>query len=441
MNKQAEHENGFRDSAQHVETSRIFGNRWKRSVAFAHAKTQSEHYRQADFVGKPVFSRAADYLKIRVFQWAWHYLRSRFGGKWEFPDYTPFEADNGIYDLAAPPEERETAAPVRVSLVSDWGCGTKEAFDVGECIRRESPEFTIHLGDVYYVGEKTEIQKNMLGGLVQWPIGSRGSFALNANHEMYSRGKGYFKYLLPALGIYDDAGCPHEQKASFFCLRNEYWLVIGLDTGYYSVGIPILEMIMKPSAKLHPKLLDWLQSEVRLQEDKQRGVILLSHHQYYSQFESGYDRSARQLAQLLDRPVLWFWGHEHRLAIYGKHATKKAGLEAYGRCIGHGGLPIEDIGGRPKRDQKHRVGLVLYDRRERTKVGSSQVPVGYNGYANLVFEERNLTVEYKDTLQLLVKENWVVGDGGVLKGISIERLVEDNDLVLHEGASRNDAIK
>jgi hypothetical protein len=401
----------------------------------SHAGTQARLYRE-DVEEKSGFNKAIAYLKIRVVLWAWHYLRSRFGPKWPFPDYTTAGEDNGIYDLLASSENPDPAEPVSISLLGDWGSGTKEAYDAAERLKQDAPHFTIHLGDIYYVGTSAEVQENMLGGKVQWPSGRLGGFALNANHEMYAKGKGYFKYFLPELGLKDGQG----QKASFFCLKNEHWLVIGLDTGYYSVGLPILELVTRPSAKLHDKLLAWLREEVRLGEDLQRGVIFLSHHQYYSQFEAGYPRAAEQLAPLISRPVLWIWGHEHRFAIYGKHAAEQAGLQAYGRCLGHGGLPVEDIRDKPRRGEKYQVGLALYDRRERAKIGAAQTPVGYNGYANLTFAGQKLTIEYKDTEQPLVKESWEVGQGGVLKGVSIEKLIEDDDLVVVDGKSLEEAI-
>lgn len=430
MQAQVNDDTSFRDSAQYVGKER-----WKRSMLPAHAGTQARLYRE-DVKEKSAFNKAIAYLKIRVVLWAWHYLRSRFGRKWPFPDYTTVGEDNGIYDLVASPENTDPAEPVLISLLGDWGSGTKEAYDVAERVKQDSPHFTIHLGDIYYVGSPVEVQENMLGEKVQWPTGSYGKFALNANHEMYAQGKGYFKYLLPELGLNDGQG----QKASFFCLKNEHWLVIGLDTGYYSIGVPIVELVIRPSAKLHDKLLAWLREEVRLGEDLQRGVIFLSHHQCYSQFESGYPQPAEQLAQLIRRPVLWVWGHEHRFAIYGKHAAEQAGLQAYGRCVGHGGLPIEDIRGEPRQGEKYQVGLVLYDKRERTKIGALETPVGYNGYANLTFEGKKLSIEYKDTVQPLVRESWEVGEGGVLKGVSIEKFIDDDDLVVVDGKRLEEAI-
>lgn len=426
MSEQTNGDPDFRDSRQYVGRQR-----WKRSMVTAHAGTQARLYKE-EALGKSTFNKAIAFLKIRVFLWVYHYLKSRFGRKYPFPDYSTAGADNGIYDLAVPAGEPD---PVIVSLLGDWGSGTKEAYDAGQQVRADNPHYTIHLGDIYYVGAPAEVRENMLGGKVQWPPGSRGAFALNANHEMYARGEGYFKVLLPELGL-NGGG----QKASFFCLKNDYWLVIGLDTGYNSVGLPILEMVFRPDCRQHDKLMAWLRDEVRLGEDNQRGVIFLSHHQYYSGFESGYPRPAEQLAQLIRRPVLWIWGHEHRFAMYGKHATDPGAVAAYGRCLGHGGLPIEDIDDDPKKGDKYQVGLVLYDRRERTKIGALRIPVGYNGYANLAFASRELTVEYKDTERPLVRERWRVGDGGNLQGIAIEKLIDDDDLVVVDGARLEEAI-
>jgi hypothetical protein len=413
----------YRDREQYISQGPL-QQLWKRSQAAAHAGTQAHLYRVAA-AGKSGLNRAMDYLTIRVFRWVYHYLNSEY------------EDDNGIYALAAGAGVSEAGDLFRVSLTGDWGSGTEDAHDVGSGMRLDAPHITIHLGDIYYVGTSLEVQENMLGGLVLWPEGSHGSFALNANHEMYAQGKAFFTELLPELGL--RGGPP--QRASYFCLRNDHWLVIGLDTGYYSVGLPVFEFIRKPDARLHDRLMDWLRQDVRLQDDRKRGIILLSHHQYYSGFEGGYDRPAQQIAELLDRPVLWFWGHEHRFAIYGRHATRAGRVEAYGRCLGHGGLPIEDIADEPRSDPKRSAGLVLYDRREKDKIGALRIPVGYNGYANLDFDGRRLTVEYKDTARALVRESWEVGQGGALKGLSIAKLSSDEGLALYEGAELEDAIK
>jgi hypothetical protein len=406
----------------------------------SHARTQSELLQETQWPGKRVFRKAKDYLKIQVALWVWHYVKSRLGGKYPFAFYKSGDEDQGVYPLSPAVVGDASPAAVKVSLTGDWASGTADADAVGRAMADGDPQFTIHLGDIYYVGTKKEIVENMLGGKTLWPLGSRGSFSLNANHEMYARGKAYFKHLLPALGLRDaTSGTQQGQGASYFCLKSDDWLVVGLDTGYNSVGIPVLEKIFKPSCKLEKKLMAWLREEVRIHEDRRRGVVLLSHHQYYSQFESYFDRPAAQLSRLIDRPVLWFWGHEHRLAIYGKHATRKGKLQAYGRCVGHGGLPIEDIRDIPKEDDKHQVGLVFYDKRSQKEIGYSETPVGFNGYADLVFQGNRLTVDYRDAGATLLREVWEVGTAGNLRGVSIEQLVQGEGLVIHPGASLEDA--
>lgn len=408
----------------------------------SHARTQSELFEENLRPDDTAFKKAKDFLETRVWRWVWHYLKSRFGGRYPFQEYEAGSDDRGIYPLDPPDATDSGGSVTKVSMTGDWASGTRDAQEVGLAMASGDPDFTIHLGDIYYVGTKKEIRQNMLGGMTRWPLGVRGSFALNANHEMYARGKAYFKHLLPRLGMRDPAGGePLGQRASFFCLRNDHWLIVGLDTGYYSVGLPIIEKIIKPSCKQHEKLLKWLRDDVLLHEDRQRGVILLSHHQYYSQFEKYFERSAKQLSRILDRPVLWFWGHEHRLAIYGKHATRSGVLEAFGRCLGHGGLPIEDIREEPKGDVKHQVGLVLYDKRTKKVIGSDDTPVGYNGYADLLFDGNRLTVEYRDAENLLVTERWEVDGAGNLRGLGIEKQLQDEEVVVHEGASLEDAQK
>ena len=406
----------------------------------SHARTQLDLFEERVRPDDTRFKKAKDFLETRIWMWVWHYLKSRFGGRYEFQYYEAGAEDRGIYPLDPPAGASGTVT--KVSLAGDWASGTRDAQEIGLAMASGDPDFTIHLGDIYYVGSKKETWENMLGGMTRWPEGVRGSFALNANHEMYARGKAYFKHLLPRLGMREPAsGESQGQKASFFCLRNDHWLIIGLDTGYYSVGIPIIEKIIKPSCRQHDKLLKWLHDDVRLHEDRQRGVILLSHHQYYSQFETYFERSAQQLSRTLDRPVLWFWGHEHRLAIYGKHATGAGVLEAFGRCLGHGGLPIEDIVEDPKSDAKHQVGLVLYDRRKKKVIGSDDTPIGYNGYADLLFDGNRLKVEYRDAQNLLASEEWEVDGKGNLRGLGIEKHLQDEDIMVHEGASLEDAQK
>ena len=96
---------------------------------------------------------------------------------------------------------------MKISIAGDWGTGTDEARIVAAAMEKSEADFTIHLGDVYYVGDANEVRENFLGVKtspytpVKWPTGSKGSFALNGNHEMYADGNGYWKMVLPRMGL------------------------------------------------------------------------------------------------------------------------------------------------------------------------------------------------------------------------------------------------
>lgn len=406
-----------------------------RSMARSHWRTQ------ADLLKRRAPHKLRDYMEVQVLKWLFHYIKSRFGRKHPLPDYRTYPEDDGIYPLRAGRQEDGTprGEEVRVSLVGDWATGTVEADSVGRSIRRFDPHFTIHLADIYYVGAPFEVRENFFD-LVEWPLGSVGSFALNGNHEMYARGVGYFRHLLPELGLTVNEGAPPvPQKTSFFCLENDYWRVIGLDTAYHSVGVPFFEKIIKPSHKLPDKQIAWLRNTLSLGQDDSRGIVLLSHHQYYSAFEGAHQRAGKQLQKFLSRPVLWFWGHEHRMAVYGKSAVK-SGIEAYGRCIGHGGMPVEKIDESPEKRASD-LGLVLFDHRVRGSLGveptapytTSVQPIeyGYNGFANLRFLNDELQVEYRDhTDALLLDERWRVDRAtGELEGLGVEGHIDAEGLV------------
>jgi hypothetical protein len=375
---------------------------------------------------QPVYTKLKAFLNRQLLAWIGSYLANRLGKRHEFLDYSRWLPENGVYPLSA--GTGADAEPVRIALTGDWATGTAEANEVGLRILELAPHFTIHLGDIYYVGEEAAVLEHFLGRdasgelyepytPVKWPDGSCGTFALNGNHEMYARGLGYFGPLLAAIGMRSGPGGAFTgQKASFFCLENEHWRVLGLDTGYNSVGVPIVEWIpwFAPSCEFENPLLEWLRTQVRLGDaSDSRGLVILTHHQYFSAFESNYEKPARQLAELLQRPVLWFWGHEHRLALYGKHRLK-SGVEAFGRCVGHGGMPISLE--TPKRGE---VPLVVYDNRKRKKVAGEAV--GYNGLVSLTFDGPRLSVDYRDlTGSRLLAEEWEVSQGRLVgRGVQV----------------------
>jgi hypothetical protein len=156
--------------------------------------------------------------------------------------------------------------------------------------------------------------------------------------------------------------------------------------------------------------MDWLTNVIKPNEDP-RGLILLSHHQYYSAFDNWLPTAARQLVNVIKRPVLWFWGHEHRFATYCLGRVEN-GIEAYGRCIGHGGMPV-DLATTVNHPECQ---TEVHDNRQYVSANEpSDLFVGYNGFANITLEGRSATVEYRDVENAVVlSEAWEVGVDGTL---------------------------
>ena len=354
-----------------------------------------------------------------LWQWITQYLGHRIGFRHKFLSYDSASGDRGLYKLSDESligGRPDPNGEIRISIAGDWGTGTDEAAEVAAKIEKFAPHYTVHLGDVYYVGEKNEVEENCLGhppanrsfSPCRWPLGSVGSFALNGNHEMYALGNAYFDLFLPTLGMRTKmGGRPSGQKASFFCLENEFWRVIGLDTGYNSIGIPVLEYLFAPSCKLRKEEIQWLQDQLNLKTDDTHGLIVLTHHQYCSSFDSEYSSTAEQLSDMIGRPVLWLWGHEHRMAVYGKYSSRK-GIQCFGRCIGHGGMPV-DINPQMKRTDRP---LVAYDNRQYRS--PENITVGYNGFANLTFKGNQVEIDYLDlNNELLLSETWQITNGNL----------------------------
>ena len=354
----------------------------------------------------PKFPILASFAPTQLVKWIWEYLSHRLGPRHPFLTYAKSNPDQGVYKLEGDNE-------IRITLAGDWGTGTDEANLVAKLMAAYRPHYSIHLGDVYYVGDPAEVGENFLGiknplndyEPCQWPAGLRGSFALNGNHEMYARGISYFDQMLPTLGLMSN-GKPNGQKASYFYLENEHWRIIALDTGYNSTGWPLVEYIIQPDCALRPEEMDWLCNVVRPRDDDPRGIIILSHHQPFSRYDFWYPKQASQLAEFISRPVLWFWGHEHRMAIYQAFAAP-GGIPTFGRCIGHGGMPVDLPPSSPKYAQ-----CVIEFTDTRPYPNDENLMVGFNGFARMSLQDNRVAVEYVDVQGTVVfSEQWIVENG------------------------------
>ncbi|MBN3757624.1 metallophosphoesterase [Paraburkholderia sp. Tr-20389] len=233
-------------------------------------------------------------------------------------------------------------AGATVALIADWGTGTQVAVDLLEQAALQNPDVVIHLGDIYYSGTPEECDanfRNIVDTVLARSTNDVPVYTLAGNHDMYSGGAGYYG-LIDTLN--DHA---RRQPASFFCLRNDDWQFIAMDTGLHDyipiVGNEMLTFLEKDEE-------DWITERIAEFGGK---TILLSHHQLFSALsqigplQSGNKLIAhnpkllpsfQRFAQAAKQPIsAWFWGHEHNLSIYQPYL----GLNR-GRCIGHGAVPV-----------------------------------------------------------------------------------------------------
>ena len=337
------------------------------------------------------------FLPGNLWPWVKDYLRFALTPKFPFPTYTE-ASKNGVYSISP----SAGADEVTIAIAGDWATGTNESAKIADLMAAKKPTLTIHLGDVYHVGDEDEVQENCFGATrhgfegVVWPHGEQGSFALNGNHEMYANGKAYFTTFLQSLGLRTNPG----QEASFFCLEVGGWRIIAIDTGYNSVGVPLLSQIpwikripfIGGDAHLDRKIIEWLRTNVKPAADK-KPTLLLSHHQYFTAFknQSNHPKPAKQLEEFLkDREVVWLWGHEHRLAIYDVF-VKDSVLQAYGRCVGHGGMPLDTDDLDPKS-----APLRFYDKGKPALDAGKAPTMAKNGYVVLTVKNDTLALDYRN---------------------------------------------
>lgn len=241
-------------------------------------------------------------VKFDKMDW-WGWFKSLF--KWvNREEYHPLLRPSSASPGALPNQ-------ARLAVFSDWGTNLYGAPAIADSLRKDADfDVLMHLGDVYYAGTEKEMKERFLD---PWP-GSAGGMSrgLNSNHDMYSGGHAYFGKVLPAF----------DQESSYFALQNDHWTLIALDTAYLD-------------HQIDDRQKEWVYEVVK--KAGERKVVLFSHHQLFSRFDSQGPQLAGQLSELLAarRIFGWYWGHEHRCVLYDRHPIY--GLLA--RCIGHGGMP------------------------------------------------------------------------------------------------------
>ncbi len=259
---------------------------------------------------------------------------------------------------------------VTIAMAGDWATGDASSRLIGSLIARENAAYTIHLGDVYYSGTESEERERLVA---VWPAGTKGSFTLNSNHEMYSGGHGYFQVALADPKFRAQAG------VSYFALEHKRAFVVGIDSAYFASDF------MYQKGKLAEPMLGWLSDLATRARAEAKSILLLSHHNGLT-----YDGMTVEplWSQVLDAlnggPDYWYWGHVHGAAVFD--TVRPRGIEINGRCLGHGGVPYSpDV----------RTRSLLWT--ESRLAGDSNVPQrALNGYVVLKLTPQGLNETYMD---------------------------------------------
>jgi hypothetical protein len=257
-----------------------------------------------------------------------NYVQSRLQG-----EQIPYRRYQSLQDFVIDGRLPEDATLV---LIADWGTGQDAAKALLRRVASRKPDVVIHLGDVYYSGTQSEVQNYFYAiwqpilGIPRVAWGQKladlnakpATFHLPGNHDMYAGGGPYYT-VIDMLG----------QPASYFCLRNNHWQFVAMDTSFHDSN----PGTVTDATWVDENEIVWMKDKVNNAQG--RKTILLSHHQLFSAFEKigGNAVNQKMLPQVQDvlpKLTAWLWGHEHNMVIYKKY------LDVLGRCIGHGAFPV-----------------------------------------------------------------------------------------------------
>lgn len=312
----------------------------------------------------------------------WIYAAINYAINVKFPDLiAPFPTGKPVTTPPTNPapipltrKDGNTSLDPVIGIVGDWGTGyyTEDKENGGiDCPAKRvmaqmtgpnSPpvDYLIHLGDVYYAGTDWrpppgEEQNNFYN---LWPDQGTGrNFTLNSNHEMYGDGSGYFDITLQSPGKFTA-----QKGLSYFALTYGPWLILGLDSAYYSDAENGLKFYMEGAigTQANDSQMQWI-----AQFRRHKGpIMIMTHHDACDLTGSNLTPLYNQVRSALQRaPTLWYWGHVHNAIVY-KHLYDMSGSPVIqtptkGRCCGHGAVPF-GTGWALEKSQQQDISNILY---------------------------------------------------------------------------------
>ena len=244
-------------------------------------------------------------------------------------------------------KQGRTGDPV-IGIFGDWGTGyytnyngaTSGAKRVMDDMIKHDLDYLLHLGDVYYAGTYLRPMpfEEEINFLDLWQDQGTGrNFTLNSNHEMTGDGHGYFDLALKLDGPFG-----HQNGMSYFSRTYGNWLLIGLDSSYYSDkknGNDKFYMDGAIGTTQYNQQIKWLE-----QFRRHNGpVMIVSHHNACDLTGENTNVLFDQVTAALGRmPSLWYWGHVHNGIVYNQLHMGDAipYIPTKGRCCGHASIPF-----------------------------------------------------------------------------------------------------
>ena len=281
-----------------------------------------------------------------------------------------------------------------IGILGDWGAGFySESFGGAEVacpakrvtqdLVTHSMDYLIHLGDVYYAGTDGrppahEEQKNFLD---VWPDQGEGrNFTINSNHEMYGAAHGFFNVALAS----ENCSYFKAQKGfSVFALTYGNWLLLGLDSAYFSDKANGLHMYMEgalsaPNSQADDRFAQ-LDMVKKICAEHSGPVMVMTHHNPCDTVTAKTNLLYTQLVGLLGRePTLWYWGHVHNAIVYNKLNHGPGNFAgALGRCCGHGAVPFGKAWGLEAPDVKSNIAYFVTNHDDALPTDNPRVKNGY----------------------------------------------------------------
>ncbi len=234
-----------------------------------------------------------------------------------------------------------------LAIIGDWGTGFYKDSNGAHCpakrvvedIKTRKFDYLIHLGDVYYAG--TDLRptpgEESDNFIKIWPDQGAGrNFTLNSNHEMYGDAHGYFDQALA-----QDKPFKVQNGSSYFALTYTPWLVLGLDSAYYSDAKNGRKFYMNGAigTARHTQQTDWLEGF----RGHNGPVMVMTHHNPVALTTGISNELFAQVENALGKmPDLWYWGHVHNGIVYDKlHVGNENNhVPTKGRCCGHAAIPF-----------------------------------------------------------------------------------------------------